>query len=859
MGLRERRSESKHGKERENEDGHDSDRTLLDADPSGVKPSNLDLLRPRKPQIRQKHDSQRIENWAHSEDPMIDPSLQGQGSPRPDGSTHSSTPTPPASARETKPNNQINSMPPRRSRRFSQKLSLAIGLGPDQRPLSHILHTPNPEESLQVPLTPAGQPNQRPVSDLLGPESPHAFAERAIERHRNFAEREAAASTDSERLELFIGFLVAESKIRREQYETAFNAEDLDMLELAKALFQPIPDQKEAPQSDLPEPDVSLSRPRSIDSSAVADLSSQDGVSPASRRLDSPSSATSTSSIQPPVTGGMKDFVPCLSPIASMSIVTGQDDELNSRGRPPSRWWETPSQSESGDGFSVLGRTKRESKYMGVPKEARDSGVIFLQQRSTAIGQVQDQEARDPAHFAAYGPNEYPPEKTGWHHEMHVAPPAPKQPPTPASAPPITPDGRGLDISRLVTLPPPYPRHHPAVNNNHPDLADVRSVVRSLHNMDAPNAIREKYQAEFQGKRNRAKSWCEHQRSMHRQNVQYRIENDEMTQDQYDELEKDLEQRIKQSEKEMVQTDFDLFQDIVVSPLHALYTERISCATSTLENLSSALFTAAQSRSPNLPQEEGDEQPELLEKLTQLKWLFEGRESLHRWTYDLLSERNDRYKGIVILPYKQAQNQGKIAEAEKFFAQDTRDRRQMFEKAVSERAHAFLDIVEHNVGRGVEMQLDAFWQIAPGLKELLHKVPHDLSDFEVRIPNDEFEENPSYYQHPLQYLSSLLSHAEKASYQFIESQTNLLCLLHEIRSCDLSARCNVEANEGRMSDTQAYRRREEKRLTGDLKERVGDIENQWGEALGEELRSVRERVRERLLEQGGWDDDAEDI
>lgn len=45
---------------------------------------------------------------------------------------------------------------------------------------------------MQVPLTPLTKAAPKPL-DLLGPESPKLFAGRAIERHRIFAEREAAA------------------------------------------------------------------------------------------------------------------------------------------------------------------------------------------------------------------------------------------------------------------------------------------------------------------------------------------------------------------------------------------------------------------------------------------------------------------------------------------------------------------------------------------------------------------------------------------------------------------------------------------------------------------------------------------
>ena len=143
---------------------------------------------------------------------------------------------------------------------------------------------------------------------------------------------------------------------------------------------------------------------------------------------------------------------------------------------------------------------------------------------------------------------------------------------------------------------------------------------------------------------------------------------------------------------------------------------------------------------------------------------------------------------------------------------------------------------------------------------MLQKVPLDLDGFSVQIPASEYTENPSYYDHPLQYLFLLLGHAEKATYQFIESQINLFCLLHEIRCHALAARCKVEA-QGRDASWAAEEehRREEAKLTEDLKEKVGIVEGQWKEALGSSIMAVKERVRGRLLEDGGWDDDGEDV
>lgn len=138
----------------------------------------------------------------------------------------------------------------------------------------------------------------------------------------------------------------AESRIRRQQYASVFEEDGIEVEELTQGFFghsstdTPFHDRQQiiSRQND--------SKRTSIASSALGDSSSsQDDSSAVSRKQESPSSSTSSTQQRPESTY-WKDYVPCLSPI--MSIVTGQD-EVDSRGRPPSRWW---SQSNSGDGQS---------------------------------------------------------------------------------------------------------------------------------------------------------------------------------------------------------------------------------------------------------------------------------------------------------------------------------------------------------------------------------------------------------------------------------------------------------------------------------------------------------------------------
>ena len=586
-------------------------------------------------------------------------------------------------------------------------------------------------------------------------------------------------------------------------------------------------------------------------------------INPAGSKQNTPSARSEPESSIKPVTkiqtniegtwvGG---YMPSLSPIASMKSEC--PDELSSRGRPASRWWEA-----SQEGSSVaegqprgIGRSKRESKYMGLPKELRESLQYDVPDNSSG--------STAGTHLPAqFGPNEYPPEKVD--HYGHLA--GPQYQPAPYSPAPFTPDPRRLDVSRLVTLPPPYPRHHPAVNNNHPDLISMRAVVRAVSDFSEAEAIREKFTTSTEKARAEADQAAKKRKSLTRQNIQRQIEAGTMSYSEAGKVESTAQEHEDAQEKVQMQMEFDQFQQQVVAPVHAILTARVAKASTNFDDLRSKLFVDAQERNPNSTQEQGDEQPELLEKLTLLKWIFEAREQLHREIYDLLSQRNDRYKAMVIMPYRLSGNEEKAKDAETFFLKDNQDRKVAFEKETLNRVEEFMEIIEENVVRGVEVQLSAFWDIAPSLLTVTEKIPRDLDGFEIQIPADEYEENPSYHTHPMQYLHSLLVHSEKSTYQFIESQTNLLCLLHEVKSGVTTANC-------RLMETQRYlagedfatvdaemrdaRKHEEAQLTNDLKEKVKIVEDQWQEALGKELLDVKERVADWLVQEGGWEDQEE--
>ncbi|KAK9787228.1 hypothetical protein SCARD494_10758 [Seiridium cardinale] len=691
-----------------------------------------------------------------------------------------------------------------------------------------------------------GPPSTPMTKQSVISQTAEQFCSGTIERFQAFAQKEAAASSDADRVKMFADFFVNESRLRRERYNSAIGAMGSEIFDLTRDLFRPMKIRRDSESSQASEwtPQVSASIPRSSTGSLFGkEPSSQPNSAPASAGI--PISPVGG----PPNVNWNSNYKPALSPILSMSVSDALDG-ADSRGRPASRWWEADSTGESSQ---KLERSKRESKYMGVPKEAREA----LQWR-------------DPPNSAeayassskGYGPDEYPPEKVGWHEsEQSSTPQAFRRSllSLPASAP-NTPSPLHVDISRLVTLPPPYPRHHPAVNNNHPELTEIRTLVRTLSDMKELEDTRELFSEESKKLRDEAAQAVKDRRQTLRMNLQREVSSGNMSYADAAAIEADSADSEVSQSKELEKKDFDKFQNAVVMPLNEMLMGRIGQATSLFDELRSRLFVDTHTSDPNMPQEEGDEQPELLEKLTLLKWIFEAREMLHRAIFDLLSDRNDRYKEMVITPYRISRNDEKLRNAEGFFAEDAEKRRLAFANEVLHRTLEFRGVVEENVERGIDMQLNAFWDIAPLLKSILDKVPQTLREFRIQIPPHEFEENPSYHQHPMQYLFSLLLHTEKSTYQFIESQTNLLCLLHEVKEAVMGAQAKVSEAEGRDArSVEEERKGEQERLSDDLKEKVRVVQGQWDEGLGEGIRLVKERVGEWLLSTGGWDETLEDL
>ncbi|KAK1755626.1 hypothetical protein QBC47DRAFT_192000 [Echria macrotheca] len=694
-------------------------------------------------------------------------------------------------------------------------------------------------------------PSRALTRQAVTTQSTEQFARGTIERFTAFAEGEAAAATDAERVRLFAEFFVNESRIRRERYAAAIGAMGSEIFDLTRDLFRPMPGRRESMNSatsgtvDLT---PQSSEPRSHRGSAGSAIAGHGTNSAASTPSSMPSSSPTVAAASSNPNWQSSNYMPSLSPILSMSVSDVLDEE-DSRGRPASRWWE----ADSADAASGrLERSKRESKYMGVPKEARE-----------ALQWVDDPHSSPAGPSNRNSAEEYPPEKVGWHEPELVSTPQPPQLrhslQSVSTPTPTTPNPAHLDVSRLVTLPPPYPRHHPAVNNNHPELAQTRNAVRIISDMTEIDAIRERFRQGSAKVRTDATEAAKQRRQALRENLQQEISSGSIGYAEAAAIEADAKTEEQNKVKELEKKDFDEFQTAVVVPVNEILQARITQATELFDGLRGRLFEESRGSNPNLPQEEGDEQPELLEKLTLLKWIFEARETLHRSLYDLLSDRNDRYRDMVLVPYKLAGQEDKVASAKAFFTQDGAKRALAFSEDVLRRTQEFRDVVEETVVRGVEVQLSAFWDIAPPLKRLLDKIPADMEGFYIQIPHSEYSENPSYHDHPLQYLFSLLLHTEKSTYQFIESQTNLLCLLHEVKEACVSAKAKVMEHDGRdPARVEEMRREEGARLTDDLKEKVRVVQDQWVCALGETVDGVKERVGGWLLETGGWDESFEE-
>ena len=707
---------------------------------------------------------------------------------------------------------------PHPGRVFSPK-SPVIGyprlLGTSSAPLQYPTKMlPTPPLSQKAPMS-AQSILPSTTTSVADSEPTDRFAIDSLRRHRDFLTRESKATNDTERFRLFADYMVAESVLRQQRYAASLASGEIDLSWIRRRLF----DASDEAAQQLLQAQPNLDTPLTAGSSNV-----EEGA--------------------PPETMWWKEYRPALSPIASMS-----NDEMSSRGRTSSRWWESEAESQSQGGTKQMRRSKRESKYMGLSTTLMQSSIVEqntptnLEYPSNAQDEEYPREKVDPDKFGVYDDQQpdFRPGST------------------------VQPSPNLLDVSRFITLPPPYPRHYPALNNSHPDLADYRMVVRSLSEMSEMKVCKSRHVNNVEALRKEHQQKLAEGRRLFKNRVQTQIADGAITYAEAAEAEEALRVDERQTEKETLQAEFDTLQHVVIKPLHEMMNDRLVQLTASIGHLTEKLLIDAKQQNPDRAQQEGDDMPELLEYLTQFKWLFETREQIHKEVFDLLTERNDKYKAIVLLPYRQADNTEKLHSTEEFFARDKRDRKQAFYQDSLDRHQELFNVIEDCVARGVETQSSAFWDIAPALLETVQKMPADVTEItNLAIPEQEYLENPSYYRFPQQYLFTLLDHAEKSTYQFIESQVNLHCLLHEVKSSLLVARCrHMEVanltqpdtpKSATLATTAEYRAKEEANLTTELKQKVSMIEEQWLEALGARLQSFRDCVKAYLEDCGGWEE-----
>jgi len=367
-------------------------------------------------------------------------------------------------------------------------------------------------------------------------------------------------------------------------------------------------------------------------------------------------------------------------------------------------------------------------------------------------------------------------------------------------------------------------------------------------------------------RRHRVESATAARREAFRSRTQSNLDNGKITYAQAREAENAFR------DEEAEQTAFELheayrsLQSAVTEPGMRYLEDKIESGNACINMMHMALSRGDHSGHSNGAQVEGDEEPELLEQLTLLKWLFEGREHAHKALFDmqLLEKRSAQ-----MIPHSHNRDQTTSDRDldDQLHAEELQEMQAEFADQAYSRFAGLQSSIERHVSRGVEEQISAFWDIAPQLLEVVQQVPSNLRGFEVLVPAAEVAENPSYSDFNLQYLLSNLNHAQKSAYQFIESQTNLLCLRHEVQTASMAASTRMIEIQRLMADNDSsgsevdmgmIKQEQESMLTAELKEKVGEVERQWDQALGGALESCKGRVRAWLIETGGWDDGLEE-
>lgn len=637
------------------------------------------------------------------------------------------------------------------------------------------------------------------------PEEPEDFMHQTRRRYRDMLRAEGTAFEDADKLRIFLQFIEKEARLRQSMYITANLEDQTRLCNLLVAL---------SPEEHKNLTPISPTRQRAGDDGDV-DMEDPTPARPESQWWGQNLTAASF-------------------PSAMMAYEQRGADEESSRGRASSRWWETSNDERScsisenmairSDDDSVYGSAypRRSRKFNKTPRQSLKEIAERVNTPKSSAGQ----NPNDPASYMNLAA--YPPDRKGYSRSRSRAP-SHSRPRTRKRNAIKT----SLDIAPLLTLLPSWPKEYPAINNCHPRLDVFRNLVRTLNDLTQLNALKVRFAEKAELNKDSFATESQRRRVSQAERIQGLYSRGDLHYDEMERLNLDFEREESKIQHEAEEEEFKAFDAEVVTPTHRDLHERVSAASAAYADL----LTLIKARNPMAS--DADQQPEMLEYLTALKWIFDVREALHKSIFDLLAERNERYKSLILGPLRHLRDQSRFQSTDTFFQQDAATRLAEFHKAKITRHEQFMDLVEQQVTLGVEEARSKFWEIAPLVMECLEKIPDDLENVVPIVPPEESVEHPEWVKQPMRYLERKIAEAEGAMKALgLEEGEGLLCLLHGVKT----GLARAKAGAGSGSDGGS----EERRLTEDLKEKVGMIEEEWREGLGRILERVREDVEREM-------------
>jgi len=635
------------------------------------------------------------------------------------------------------------------------------------------------------------------------PAEPEDFLHQTRRRYKEMLQAESVASTDADKLRLFLEFIERECRIRTPLYPDA-NSTDTKRLSKISAILTA--HESLTPISPDRDGDVAMSSPPQ---------------EPKRRPETHWWGQNLTAASFPPSQSAMTAYEARIA------------EEESSRGRTSSRWWENSKDGgscsisesvafRSDDNDSVYGTSypRRSKRFNKTPRQSLKeiAELVNTPRNSTTI-------ANDPSSYMRS--SAYPPDRKTLSQSRSRSRAPSSSKPRPRRRHAVK---TSLDIAPLLTLLPTWPKEHPAVNNSHPRLDVFRDLVRTLNNLSQLAEIKTRFQEKAEKTKEKFLTESQRRRISQAERIQGLYSRGDLHYDEMERLNLTFEHEESKIHYEAEEEEFKSFDSEVVTPSHRDLHERITAATAAYADL----VTLIKARNPIAA--DCDDQPELLEYLTALKWIFDVRETLHTHTYELLSQRNDRYRDLILAPLRDARDPGRLQSTTQFFTSDAAARLQEFNKAKVTRHEQFMDFIEAQCSLGVEEARSKFWETAPLVMECLEKIPETLENVVPIVPPEESVEHPEWVEQPMLYLERKIAETEGAMRGLgVEDGEGLLCLLHGVKSALSRAK-----GEGEV---------EERRLTEDLKEKVGMIEDEWREGLGGLLERVRgdvEREMERI-------------